>query len=735
MAGDADAEIGVACRNGGFTPDVKLYFACAGLTSDACCELGGRLETELGEEVCRFDFDANATQLTMCEDAGGSEAETSATCETRLSSDFSGEAWCQRRACEHCGHSWADQLNMMGAESCCGGEGHVCQSADEGNPADWCATPSDWDSTFVRSVNCRGISQTDCCDAGGNYDLREHDTCGALCRFNRERTTDDDPLATCTGLGGSAEQTETCTSLLEDLGTFPGVDQCDERHISWGDNTYSDIASYVGSMCCGQTASNVCSSGSGDSSPSEDLCQVASNYEGSAVHSVTCMGIDEAACATLHEDQCADAMDSASCFERGHDAFEAEDDEGGCSRTRCQDVMSFDGLSADERCVTAEGRVDNMRTCDEWTQSAVEHLGPFGLFAESSAVRPQVDCGGYLGSDAINFHLFTAGRACCSDFISQCMGLDVHVVRAEMTLAMTIPDGMSEEQLANAMRESIAQQTGVGNSSVGNINITVKVVGTAPMVVADPAAFVASAGAKLAVEAGLADQVGVPAPSVSAILSLAGETSSAPASASAPAPASAPGPAPSPSPAPAPAPVSARRLAEQEPERRLEGTVNVDYEILADLASSGSMTADLESGSGAALLTDLINEQLENVTGIDPVTVQEILAEPQVTISYEIRTTDGNAAQLAQEVISAAAGGGTAQTDFLTAITEELAEAGLEVTISGMTGTVEEVQTEETGEAATTRTIPSSSAFSLTHRYVATAAAAAVAVASAQVRL
>merc|ERR1711967_165887 len=104
------------------------------------------------------------------------------------------------------------------------------------------------------------------------------------------------------------------------------------------------------------------------------------------------------------------------------------------------------------------------------------------------------------------------------------------------------------------------------------------------------------------------------------------------------------------------------------------------------------MGESLEAEDGAASLTAAINHQLENVTDIDAVAVQQIEAEPQVTISYEIRTTDEAAAQAAQETIAAASAGGAAQDTLLGGITAELAEAGFVVEISGMTGTVEEVQ-------------------------------------------
>merc|ERR1712070_1163345 len=246
------------------------------------------------------------------------------------------------------------------------------------------------------------------------------------------------------------------------------------------------------------------------------------------------------------------------------------------------------------------------------------------------------------------------------------------------------------------------------------------------MVVADPAAFVASPEAKTAVEAGLAVKVGVPASDVTATLSLADGSSAAPAGAPAPAssPASAPGPAPSPSPAPA------RRL-EHEPERRLSGTVNVEYEIVADMASSSMMTTSLQADDGAASLTAAINDQLENVTDIEPVEVQDIEATPQVTITYEIRTTDAATAQAAQEYIAEASSGGAAAEGLVSGITAELAEAGFTVTIAEISGSVEPVQIEPQGDAPPSTRTQSSSAFRLSHRDVATALSLVVALALA----
>merc|ERR1712195_167775 len=131
----------------------------------------------------------------------------------------------------------------------------------------------------------------------------------------------------------------------------------------------------------------------------------------------------------------------------------------------------------------------------------------------------------------------------------------------------------------------------------------------------------------------------------------------------------------------------------------------------------------------ASSLTDNINLELEDVEGIGSVSVEEIAAEPEVTISYEIRTTDADAARNAQAVMAAATAGGAGQDALMSGISDTLMSAGFNVTISDMTGSVTEVQTVAQGEAAPIRT-PTSGAFRLSLRdLLATAVAVAVAVA------
>jgi len=223
--------------------------------------------------------------------------------------------------------------------------------------------------------------------------------------------------------------------------------------------------------------------------------------------------------------------------------------------------------------------------------------------------------------------------------------------------------------------------------------------GSAPMTLADAAAaqaFVASPDAKLAVEAGLAVQVDVPPASVTATLSLADtatETAVADATVTAAADAA----------VTATTTTASRRLTQEEDLRRLQaGTVNVDYEILADLSNSDTMTASLQAVGGAAALSGAINDELaaNPVEGIDLVTVTQISAEPEVTISYQIRTVDADRAQQAQTNIAEASAGGDAQATLMSNINSQMEAMGVSVNITGMTVAEPVLEVEDTGDAA-----------------------------------
>merc|ERR1712195_414194 len=252
------------------------------------------------------------------------------------------------------------------------------------------------------------------------------------------------------------------------------------------------------------------------------------------------------------------------------------------------------------------------------------------------------------------------------------------------TAALADDSGQLSSNATAALTKAIADQTGADLSEVTNVTVTVKVKGSAPMELADAAAaqaFVASAEAKLAVEAGLAAQVNVPPASVTATLSLADtatETAVADATVTAAADAA----------VTTTTTMASRRLTQVEDLRRLQGGgVNVDYEILADLSNSDSMTQSLQAESGSADLTTAINAELATVDGIDPVTVTEISAEPEVTISYQIRTVDAARAQ-------------QAQASLMSSINSEMAANGVSVNITGMTVAEPVLEVEDTGDAA-----------------------------------
>merc|ERR1711907_910459 len=116
------------------------------------------------------------------------------------------------------------------------------------------------------------------------------------------------------------------------------------------------------------------------------------------------------------------------------------------------------------------------------------------------------------------------------------------------------------------------------------------------------------------------------------------------------------------------------------------------------------MLANLESASAAADLATEIGTALAasgdaTVSSMSP-TVSAIEAAPEVTISYEISTTDATVASDAQATMAAAAASGTEQTDLIAGITSNLNAAGIVVVISNMTGTVDAVVANTPGAAA-----------------------------------
>jgi len=331
-------------------------------------------------------------------------------------------------------------------------------------------------------------------------------------------------------------------------------------------------------------------------------------------------------------------------------------------------------------------------------------------------VAPRYPCGSFVGEggEDLNYFLRRAGAVCCNDASSQCMGLDVHVVSAEMTLNMSF-SGMSEDQLAEALKQAIVAQigdpaeSGINVSDVGNITISVKVKGTAPMTMADPQAFMNNEEAKTAVKQGLATQTGAEVSDITTTFTVEGASADTGEAA-------------------ADTDESATTSnSTDEPSRRLQGVVNVDYEIETDLSAVDALTAELQAESAADSLTTAINAELEDVEGVDPVTVDEIEAEQEVTISYQIRTTDATAAAGAQTALAESA---SAPTSLTTSLEANLLAQGVTVTIHGMTAEVGEVDTEDTGEDAAAPSSPiSSNAFRLGHHHAAVAAVVALALA------
>merc|ERR1711998_662836 len=120
---------------------------------------------------------------------------------------------------------------------------------------------------------------------------------------------------------------------------------------------------------------------------------------------------------------------------------------------------------------------------------------------------------------------------------------------------------------------------------------------------------------------------------------------------------------------------------EEEAKRRLqEANVNVEYEIVVEnMGDSAQMMSSLQAADGATALTTAINTALTEAGSTISVAVTEISAEPEVTISYEIRTTDAEAASSAQAAMAAATAGGAEQEALLSGITSNLADAGFNV--------------------------------------------------------
>lgn len=679
--------LGEFCQGGSFTPEMNLTFVCHNLTALACCNQGG----QAGEGQCEFSLssaDAYASAQTICSENGGYEGANAngGTCNTSFTHrEFPGVDWCQRRACPDCSHSWAQQLATV--SSCCGAAGTVCDTA----PPSICADSNAFMPDLSFASFCDGLSSTDCCAMGGEFQMSD-DQCSVLRNGTcKVRAPAEAAQTDCESAGGTfrPDASETCQMHLVHRATnwaWNSTDSCETTRPE-GRTVADEIMYLVRQGCCGSAAS-VCSGGS--ASAEADLCQVPANFMASAVLQVNCMGLDAATCAGLDG--------------------EAEENMCGEATVSSCEIVSLAGESAGDRCTTAGGTYSSMasQSCSDWAGRILTVIGSFTTmeFPGGPYAGESMSCGSTWGdSESINEHLFRAGAACCSDETSVCMGQDVHVVSAEMTLNMASTSALADSsgQLSSnataALSAAIAAQTGADLSEVTNVTVAVKVKGSAPMTLADAAAaqaFVASPDAKLAVEAGLAVQVDVPPASVTATLSLADtatETAVADATVTAAADAA----------VTATTTTASRRLTQEEDLRRLQaGTVNVDYEILADLSNSDTMTASLQAVGGAAALSGAINDELaaNPVEGIDLVTVTQISAEPEVTISYQIRTVDADRAQQAQTNIAEASAGGDAQATLMSNINSQMEAMGVSVNITGMTVAEPVLEVEDTGDAA-----------------------------------
>lgn len=385
---------------------------------------------------------------------------------------------------------------------------------------------------------------------------------------------------------------------------------------------------------------------------------------------------------------------------------------GNSSGGLCFNVAEYSAISPADRCTGAGGTVSGQETCDMAVDTFITMLtgaDPLAAFAQGAARRPAPDCGGFgAGNMNINFHLFRAGRACCQDGTSQCMGMEVHKVSASMGFELdSLPMSLTEAALTTAVKDSIAATTGLSSDNIGNVTVTVKVKGDTSLTLADAAAataFAASAAAKTAVEAGIATQAQTTPASVTATLA------------------------------------AARRLTAEDGARRLQaaGTVTAAYEVDTDgVSSSRTMldnmgTGTVQSDLAGHITTALAASADTTVSAMTP-TVASVSAAPKVTVSYEMSSTNATAAAEAQATMQDAAAAGAGQTALVDGITSSLLTAGVEVNISDMSGTVNQVEAtihgtsgNATNAAASSRT-PTSSAVRPSLRHVAMSVIAAVA--------
>jgi len=189
-----------------------------------------------------------------------------------------------------------------------------------------------------------------------------------------------------------------------------------------------------------------------------------------------------------------------------------------------------------------------------------------------------------------------------------------HTVEGSLTLNMAAVGDLGSAESLEAMKAAIAEQAGVNLADVASVEISVKVTGTMPMQVSNPAVFAASTEAKEGIQRAIAAQNSVPASDVTATLSVA------------------------------------RRLSKG---RQLQSNVNVAFEVaVTDGAAADAMTQTMSTANTADLAA-AVNTELVSNTDLQVTSVASVTASAEVSVSYTIVTTDESVATAAQAEILA----------------------------------------------------------------------------------
>jgi len=190
-----------------------------------------------------------------------------------------------------------------------------------------------------------------------------------------------------------------------------------------------------------------------------------------------------------------------------------------------------------------------------------------------------------------------------------------HTVEGSLTLNMAAVGDLGSAASLEAMKAAIAEQAGVNLADVASVEISMKVTGTMPMQVSNPAVFAASTEAKEGIQRAIAAQNSVPASDVTATLSSV-----------------------------------ARRLSKG---RQLQSNVNVAFEVaVTDGAAADAMTQTMSTANTADLAA-AVNTELVSNTDLQVTSVASVTASPEVSVSYTIVTTDESVATAAQAEILA----------------------------------------------------------------------------------